>query len=225
MECVVGIPLRKGLTAIVDDDDDWLLKWKWHASKGVNNSGYYARRIEVDGEKRTLIMMHRLIMNAPAGKVVDHLNHNTLDNRKKNLRIVTQHENLCNRADGKYIGVRYSKPTGKYVTYFNGKHIGYYETEIEAAAAWDAVAKKFGMLHRNIPEISNEVVERKYRSPYKGIHIRHGLYVASLQHRNHRHKIGSFKTEEAAIAAYNHRCAMIGLEKRCEKHTTIFEKE
>ena len=45
--------------------------------------------------------MHRLIMNNPIGLVVDHINNQTLDNRRENLRIVSQSENMANRIDRK----------------------------------------------------------------------------------------------------------------------------
>ena len=59
--------------------------------------------------KQGLIEMHRFIMNFPKGKYVDHINHNTLDNRKCNLRI-------CNNADN----IRNGKPRVNNTTGYNG---------------------------------------------------------------------------------------------------------
>ena len=57
----------------------------------------YALARKSDGNKVTRIKMHRLIMNAPDGFDIDHINHNTIDNRKKNLRICTRSQNNTNK--------------------------------------------------------------------------------------------------------------------------------
>jgi hypothetical protein len=84
------INLGHGKAAMVDAADfAWLNKHKWHAMHGSS----YARST-IDGKS---VFMHRLIMNAPAGLVVDHWNGNIWDNRRSNLRICTQAENLRNK--------------------------------------------------------------------------------------------------------------------------------
>lgn len=81
------IPLTRGYSAHVDASD-WALvrKYKWHAvpTKGL----VYART------KTTYL--HRLLLNAPPGKDVDHINGNGLDNRRSNLRVSTHGANLRN---------------------------------------------------------------------------------------------------------------------------------
>lgn len=93
------IRLSKGLFALVDDADfEWLSQWKWHASLSSRGTKWYAVRNErVNGETiRT--RMHRVIMGVDPkptdGMVVDHINHNSLDNRRENLEIVSQTENM-----------------------------------------------------------------------------------------------------------------------------------
>ncbi len=90
------IRLTKGLYALVDAKDYiWLSQWVWCASHESRGTKWYAIRKEA-GRK---IRMHRAIMerhygDIPAGMVVDHTNHNSLDNRVVNLEIVTQAENM-----------------------------------------------------------------------------------------------------------------------------------
>ena len=89
----------RGKEAIVDDDDyEMLMEHKWHAHKQLNNKFYVERKSPIDSNgKRKIIRMHRVITNAPKGMQVDHINGNTLDNRKENLRICTNQQNGMNR--------------------------------------------------------------------------------------------------------------------------------
>lgn len=77
--------------AIIDEDDIEKVKHlRWHVELRNNGDFYVA-------ESNNSILLHRIITNCPKHLVVDHKNHNTLDNRKCNLKICTQKENLQNR--------------------------------------------------------------------------------------------------------------------------------
>ena len=146
------IPLTQGKYAIVDQDDfERLNKHKWHVCKSANT--FYARRTIYTGKKRISIMMHREVIHPPENLLVDHINHNGLDNRKANLRLATCEQNSYNRIrfrksqSSKYKGVRWNKQIKKWavIICFNkkSKFIGYFEDEIQAAKAYDKAAKKY----------------------------------------------------------------------------------
>lgn len=85
--------------ALVDDADfESLNQWRWKAKPNAGGNNLYAvRNVRVDGKWRTL-RMHRELLRAADNELdVDHINHNPLDNRRSNLRLVTRSENIRNR--------------------------------------------------------------------------------------------------------------------------------
>jgi hypothetical protein len=97
------IPLTQGLRTIVDDADfEWLSRWNWCAMWDTRAKDFSAiRGTKIGGRKgrRVTFYMHREILGLKHGdrRVVDHINHDALDNRRKNLRIATRLENAQNR--------------------------------------------------------------------------------------------------------------------------------
>ena len=138
------IPLNNGRFVMVDAADyENLIKHKWH----ITIFHEYAMR----REKGKTIYMHNEIMEPVSGFVVDHKDHNSLNNMRGNLRIATRSQNSCNikKSQGcssKYKGVSFNKALGKWVVSirFQRKHIhlGYFDNEEDAARAYDAAARK-----------------------------------------------------------------------------------
>jgi len=149
--------LNDGITEIlVDDQDyDYLSTFSWRL-----NTGGYA--ITTNRGLR----MHRLIMNAPKDKFVDHLNYNRLDNRRSNLRLCTNAQNLqhsrsarrIKHPTSKYKGVSFAKERSKWlasITLFgHGINLGHYQTEHQAAMVYDLWAlelfKEFANPNSNV---------------------------------------------------------------------------
>lgn len=141
------IPLTQGKVAIVDDEDyEKLAGHKWYAQMGNNEKNknkriYYAARCA----KRKTILMHREIMSCPEGMEVDHINGDTLYNRKSNLRICTHADNTYNKkpkiATSSYKGVSVHNSTKKWYSQISYKHkkhyIGLFKHEVRAAKAYD----------------------------------------------------------------------------------------
>jgi hypothetical protein len=142
------IELTRGQTTLVDDKDfEWLNSFHWYLH--IDKWGKYAVRQKMIKGKLTCYSMHREILKRYGlliKKFVDHINHNGLDNRKSNLRTVTDSENQMNRQSfSGYKGVT-SYRTGKWraSAKLNQKniHLGYFETKELAAEAYNRFAKE-----------------------------------------------------------------------------------
>ena len=150
------IALTQGRFAIVDAADyEWLNRYKWYVSKGHADKCYAM----CHAGRRRPVRMHRLMMEPPAGLVVDHIDGNGLNNRRSNLRVCTQAQNLRNRpgraATSRFKGVSFDKRRHLWAACISDNdrtiHIGHFEDEIEAAFAYDlsavALAGEFAYLN------------------------------------------------------------------------------
>jgi len=149
------IPLNSKEFAIVDDEDFELAsQYTWNCTKRSDLS--YARTSKKIGGKQFTIRLHRLLLSAGPGEMVDHRNGDGLDCRRSNLRFATRSQNAQNKkrrsnARSQYKGLVFSGNSIAARINFNGKviHIGSFLSEIEAARAYDAMARElFGEFAR-----------------------------------------------------------------------------
>jgi HNH endonuclease/AP2 domain len=139
---IVEINLGNGLKTIVDLDSLEKLKSldvKWYPHFDYNRFYAYASL------KDTTIKMHRLLTNAPPGKVVDHINGDSLDNRVENLRVCSQIENGHNRSrlnknnSSGVRGVSFHKASGKWRAFIRVDrkqiHLGLFDNKSDAEKA------------------------------------------------------------------------------------------
>lgn len=141
------IKLTRNKFALVDDVDfNFINSQKWQCS----SLGYATTHEKGKSHTtRKRIWMHRLIVNAPLNKQVDHINRNKLDNRKTNLRLATESQNKSNRTVQ-----RNNINSGLKGVYPNGNkwrariqinkvkiNLGSFWTKEEAALAYNRAAK------------------------------------------------------------------------------------
>ena len=225
---------RRGTQKVLVDEEDWDLvnQYKWHIwGRDSRNPLYALTKIpapETKSGKKDL-PMHRLIMNAPKGMQVDHINHNGLDNRKQNLRICTPGQNQQNQGKTRsntsgFKGVSYFKITGKWraAIRINKKetHIGYYDTPEEAAMAYDANANHYHGEYAclNFPQkkpnskyiviMPDKQISRNNTSGFRGVRFRKNVnnvnkWSVKIQKNKKVYRLGHFSTPEEAARAYD----------------------
>ncbi len=144
-------------TLVDADDYEWLNQWNWNAHWDSHRRSFYVTRTIADysipGKPRwTCIRMHRVILNCSPGEDCDHKNHDTLDNRKKNLRKCSVAQNAHNRKiqssnTSGFKGVTWTKTTRRWRVKItvNGceKHLGYFHSLEDAARSYDEAAKVY----------------------------------------------------------------------------------
>jgi hypothetical protein len=140
------IATKNGYAAMVDDADyEALNAFQWVGRK-IRNVVYAQRKVG-----GTYALMHRQILKAPSGVMVDHVNGIGLDNRRENLRLVSNSQNQQNRtkvkaAASRFKGVRFNKRKGKWYAMIRKdgkpKFLGHFDNEDLAARAYNAAAKQ-----------------------------------------------------------------------------------
>lgn len=154
-DCTAQIPLRARdgrirAFAIIDAADaDWVNQWKWYLS----DTGYVKRRTpRRDGRQRN-VPLHRELLGLVSGdgKVVDHIDHNRLNCRRSNLRVVTSAQNNQNKLSkrgsaSQYRGVTWHKAAGKWMAQVmvgrRYTYLGLFTEEAEAARASSDARKR-----------------------------------------------------------------------------------
>lgn len=152
------IPLTQGKYAMVDNEDfDRVKDINWAYSKGYAKNRFFGS-------------MQNYIMKVDKSTIVDHIRHNTLDNRKSELRVSDAQKNSWNQqprkgSKSKYSGVWFDKNRGKWVGEVkkDGKkyYVGRFDNEVECAKSRDKRALElFGEYgYLNFPELKDEYLE------------------------------------------------------------------
>lgn len=156
--CAYVMLNRSRFTLLDEEDLEIVGPYFWRATRANKKKRLYVRGYKIGESKSKQVRMHRMVMNAPTGVVVDHRNLNTMDNRKHNLRFCSSGQNSHN-AVGKHMAGRTSKfkgvsdrskshgPNIKKPWYAEGRAngvrtgLGCFTTEIEAARAYNEWAK------------------------------------------------------------------------------------
>ena len=194
---------------IVDDKTAYIIAYKGQFTKNADKKSYnvivdledleellnYKWRINRDGYAHSSVLMHRLILNCNDKDLyVDHINHNRLDNRKCNLRVVTPQQNCWNsvsfKGKSKFKGVKVDNSDKRYTYYIargclndNQVHIGVYKTELEAAYAYNIWVKEhFGEFANENTFTDSELEELNKMLPLKTIY-EHKKQHASSKYR------------------------------------------
>lgn len=144
---MIQVRLTQGKVAIIDDDDaDKVSAYTWHVSGG------YARAKSYKNGTAKHVHMHRLIIDAPEGILVDHISGDKLDNRKENLRLCdfggnSQNSKKPSHNTSGFKGVCKHKRTDRWIAYIRVKgkrvYLGYFDTPEEAADAYKRASKQY----------------------------------------------------------------------------------
>lgn len=222
----------KGYDVLIDDEDYAIVKsHSWQVnSRAVKRGAYYFEfPIKMaDGTFKGL-KLHRVIMGCEIGdpRIVDHINRNTLDNRKCNLRFATKGENVCN------VGLRKDNPTGYkgvhkfgkgynvHIAYEGKKHTIRWSTNPTECARWyDAMAIKLHgeFAYTNFPrsdyteeyliELYSQIdspIQNNNTTGYRGVYKdkRWNGYQARIGHNKKDYYLGYYNTPEEAARAYD----------------------
>ena len=141
------IKLKHGDLIIDEEDFDKIKNYNWYSVEDCGNFYAYANTVSLN--RKSTIKIHRLLTDAPAHLQVDHLNRNGLDNRKCNLRLVTNTQNQWNKKNNnrelpKGVSLTSNNNSNKFkvrIKYYNKEiSLGTYDNLVEAAAVYQGAA-------------------------------------------------------------------------------------
>lgn len=155
----IEIPLTKGYVAIVDECDSDLSEQNWYAHIGITGRVYARRSVYIDG-KNHHIWLHKVVYARMRGtlfavdETVDHIDNNSLNDCRSNLRGATFVQNLHNAGtqkrkigEGILKGARFHKRDKRWTSSIvvDGKniHLGSFDTMEQAHEAYRKAAKKY----------------------------------------------------------------------------------
>lgn len=157
---MIKVRLVSGSFAIIDDEDAWVLAYKWREKRGRRmRTSYAVREVAMPNGKRRALYMHReILQNArlPIGRYTDHRDGDGLNNVRRNLRTFNPiqraaYRKLNSNNKTRFRGVRRQHPNRARswvaTIWFRRKqiHLGTFATARAAALAYDhAAAKAFG---------------------------------------------------------------------------------
>ena len=187
--------------------------WQVQEKNIKHKKTYYAKRNQHIGykdDKRIMkeIRLHRLLTNPPEDLQVDHINGNTLDNRRSNLRIVTNrqnHQNRHHKKTSKYPGVYWHKTHRKWATTISvknkSKHLGYFNSEVKAAIAYEKACSELNK-DKSINKLAPH--RKKISSKYKGVCWKKDIkkWQAYISVNSKQKHLGYFKNEIDAFNAH-----------------------
>ena len=174
---------------------------KWNVLPTKSNTYIYSKH-------PTHLKLHRLVLDYYGSKEIDHINHDTLDNRKQNLRVATRSENASNTS-AKHIRPRGKKWEYEVVRYGQRFHEYGFNTYEEADAALQKCLKS---VSNRVNELIDQFNAQKEINPYKGVYLHYGKYQAVYYRKGKKYVVGTFSTPEDARDARSEFIKTLNLE-------------
>lgn len=229
---MIAIPINSpkyGLKYFFIDGEDFVKvkEYTWWLNYSKHTDSFYIDSEYRNNKKRVKIKLHRYLVNCPKGMVVDHIDGNTLNNCRSNLRICKLSENSRNRRDTPsssiYKGVFLIKRDNVYTAAIRYKnnliYLGRFKNEVNAAKAYNEAAIKYFGEFARLNVITEDVLPekpRKYSSTYRGVSfdLSRNKFTAYFQKDKKNIFLGRFNTELEAAMAYNNACDRYGVPER-----------